>query len=955
MSKSLYWTDIVFPGELADLSPVGTEGVVVPRGTTDQRPEFPINGTIRFNVETENTEIFQGGSWFNIATTGVTGFNNAENLGAGQPILASASLPNLRFRTLVAGTNVNLVSNSNTITINAPSIGEANTGNNVGGGVGLFDSKVGSTLNFQTLTTTTPGAISISPSGGGEVEIDFVGTLGEANSGTNIGAGVSVFESKIGTTLRFRSIRSTGAPIGVAQNGNNVDISFDEDAVFPGSGAVTVPIGTNAQRPNSPVVGMFRYNTTNNEFEGYIAGSWTTFETSSGIFVQLSGDTMTGDLIMNGSDVNINAGGILNINGGDIIMNGPGSDLIMTTGGDILMGPGSTVDGRDVSADGLVLDSINASNGIIARTGPNAFAGRVLNGIANQIVITNETGVSGDPSIGIATDAVFPGTGAVTIPVGTNGQRPGTPTSGMVRLNNSDTVLEYYAGSDWVQVVDSSGGVISGNLDLSGNNLTNAGLVNGRDMIADGVILDDLDAIDDDTGFVVKSGGSLITRLISASVSDEFLGINVVGGDGSAASEIGLDITGCPNITTLDTADELVVYDVNLSQNRKATVQDIADIVSTSGLESRFLSQYGDQTEGRMTILEDLIMPDSNVIVYSDPNATISATGTFSINGIGPISVNAGDDVFDVATAINTDVNIIADGTITAEVVGTVSTLRIIRSDPSPMVLADITNTPLADLGFVTGSYSNIATVDGRDVSADGAVLDEINVATEFGLIARVADGPPGNFERRTLTASTTLGQEGVIVTNGDGVAANPTIGVDITGRAGTTGGVTGSDEFLIYDASTGGNDKASMVELLSYVRDNVNRSNFRVSQSSFAIVNGTSVLPFTSSAGDFDENGDFNDATDTFLPPIGTYRLGVYIEVDSGSASGRYEFRIRRNGVAEGNFGVVVSDASNLNVGYLEDLFQANGSDSFTVEINNSTGGASTIKTARFYGYRVF
>jgi len=41
------------------------------------------------------------------------------------------------------------------------------------------------------------------------------------------------------------------------------------------------------------------------------------------------------------------------------------------------------------------------------------------------------------------------GTSAITIPVGTTGQRPGTPQVGDIRVNSSVNVLEYYDGSDW--------------------------------------------------------------------------------------------------------------------------------------------------------------------------------------------------------------------------------------------------------------------------------------------------------------------------------------------------------------------------------------------------------------------------------------------------------------------------------------------------------------------------
>ena len=45
--------------------------------------------------------------------------------------------------------------------------------------------------------------------------------------------------------------------------------------------------------------------------------------------------------------------------------------------------------------------------------------------------------------------AIFNGTAAVTLPVGTTAQRPG-PSTGMIRFNSSCTDLEYYNGNDWL-------------------------------------------------------------------------------------------------------------------------------------------------------------------------------------------------------------------------------------------------------------------------------------------------------------------------------------------------------------------------------------------------------------------------------------------------------------------------------------------------------------------------
>ena len=42
-----------------------------------------------------------------------------------------------------------------------------------------------------------------------------------------------------------------------------------DNVQLEGTESVGVPSGTTEQRPGSPSAGMFRYNSTSNEFEGY--------------------------------------------------------------------------------------------------------------------------------------------------------------------------------------------------------------------------------------------------------------------------------------------------------------------------------------------------------------------------------------------------------------------------------------------------------------------------------------------------------------------------------------------------------------------------------------------------------------------------------------------------------------------------------------------------------------
>ena len=40
------------------------------------------------------------------------------------------------------------------------------------------------------------------------------------------------------------------------------------------TGAISIPVGTEAQRPGTPVAGMFRFNNDADQFEGYNGTLW---------------------------------------------------------------------------------------------------------------------------------------------------------------------------------------------------------------------------------------------------------------------------------------------------------------------------------------------------------------------------------------------------------------------------------------------------------------------------------------------------------------------------------------------------------------------------------------------------------------------------------------------------------------------------------------------------------
>ena len=56
-------------------------------------------------------------------------------------------------------------------------------------------------------------------------------------------------------------------------NGNQKFATTSDGVDFDGTGSITVPQGTTAERPTG-VNGMFRYNSDDNRFEGYLNGAW---------------------------------------------------------------------------------------------------------------------------------------------------------------------------------------------------------------------------------------------------------------------------------------------------------------------------------------------------------------------------------------------------------------------------------------------------------------------------------------------------------------------------------------------------------------------------------------------------------------------------------------------------------------------------------------------------------
>jgi len=114
-----------------------------------------------------------------------------------------------------------------------------------------------------------------------------------------------------------------------------------------------------------------------------------------------------------------------------------------------------------LSLSGLPLNLANLTGaGLLAITsGGTSINPRVLTGTTDQITVTNGDGQSGNPTILIADNPVFPGTSAMTVVTGTSAQQP-VGASGQMRFNSDTQTFDGYASGTWRQF-SLAGGVTS--------------------------------------------------------------------------------------------------------------------------------------------------------------------------------------------------------------------------------------------------------------------------------------------------------------------------------------------------------------------------------------------------------------------------------------------------------------------------------------------------------------
>ena len=137
-------------------------------------------------------------------------------------------------------------------------------------------------MEIQNTNTGTAASADVIVSNNNTTASTYYGDFGINSSGWTGTPGTNSFGSPntvylTATTGDLLLGTTTANTIRFAVNGGADSVQIDGTTgitAFPTTSAITLPVGTTAQRPATPATAMFRYNSTLNQFEGYNGSIW---------------------------------------------------------------------------------------------------------------------------------------------------------------------------------------------------------------------------------------------------------------------------------------------------------------------------------------------------------------------------------------------------------------------------------------------------------------------------------------------------------------------------------------------------------------------------------------------------------------------------------------------------------------------------------------------------------
>jgi hypothetical protein len=611
----------------------GSAGITLPGGNTAARAGGA--GTIRFNSQTTELEAsLDGVTWVTLATTGGTVLsvsgtaNRITSTGGVNPVIDIAATYVGQTSIVTLGVVTTGSWNASVIPGQYGGTGVANTGKTItiGGnfamsGAFTFTGTVtGNTaVTFPTSGTlaTTGGANIPSLVQGDMLYASATNVLSALNKDTN----ATRYLSNTGTSNNpaWAQIALTTGVTGIlpGTNGgtgvNNGASLITIGANFTMSGAFTfVGTLTGATTVTFPTSGTLA--TTGGASIPTIAQGDLLYGSAANVLSALAKDTNATRYLSNtGASNNPSwaqvdlsngvTGTLPSANGGSGVSSPTAHGVLIAEGASaftsIVLGAGQILIGT--TASDPVAAAIGSGSGILVGNSSGAIT--VSNtGVLSNVATANQTtvsGATGNVTIGLASNAILPGTGGVTLPSGNTAARAGG--AGTIRFNSQTTVFEITTdGAAWSTLSTSSGTVTS--VSGTANRITSTG---GTTPV-----------IDISASYVGQSSITTVGALSSGSLA---AGFTVVTGalGGTGVANTGSTITVGGNFTM----SGAFAFTGTITNTTTVTFPTSGTLATTSGANIPSLAQ-GDLLYASATNVLSALNKDTNATRY------LSNTGT---------------------------------------------------------------------------------------------------------------------------------------------------------------------------------------------------------------------------------------------------------------------------------------------------------------------------------------
>lgn len=301
------------------------------------------------------------------------------------------------------------------------------------------------------------------------LSVELIGTgeqSGTWGTTTNINLGTAMEEAIVGTVDQAVGTGDTTLPWATASNATQVarHLRLNLTGSAGGSGNLIIPTAAAGGAGTFQKQFLIKNSSDTAITVKTASGSGVLVPAGKASFVYADGTNVVASIdYISGSIVS----GDVTITGGTINNTTIGA-VTPSTGAFTTLAASSTVSGAGFTArfatPGPIGNTV-ASTGNFTTLGAT---GNVTLGDAVGDEVTHNAG-----TVNIPNNLIYSGTGTVTLPNGTTGQRP-TPAAGMIRYNSTEAEFEGYADGEWGSIGGgaSAGGAIYENVDNVSENYT---------------------------------------------------------------------------------------------------------------------------------------------------------------------------------------------------------------------------------------------------------------------------------------------------------------------------------------------------------------------------------------------------------------------------------------------------------------------------------------------------